>query len=193
MADETTQRIVKGFIDPLGVTFPGYAAAKIPGGAAARENKYTPQVAQALGGFRERPSAAGVLGGLNMGKVARAGHVAMRGGSPLSQAVTLSQTAPTFTRVGQGVGRAQAAEQDFINGIYRGAFGEEARQALARAASEAERRDIIMDVERGIAEKRQIDSLKSASEMMAFAGKGIGAYREAGPMQKPTPPGPPVA
>jgi len=175
------QRIAKGYVDPLGITFPGYAPQKITrGGGATGPNPYSPQVGQALAGMQGIPSASGVLGGLANERAARAAHVATRGGDPITAAVGLGRLAPAFAQTGGAVGRAAFAEQNMINNIMRGGFGESAKRALARATSHADRRAIVMDVEAGLEARQDARTARSLAIQGQIGAQIAGKYKPAG-------------
>ena len=172
------QKIAKGYVDPLGITFSSYATPKITrGGGAAGENPYSPRVGQALAGMRDRPSASGVLGGLANERAARAAHVATRGADPITAAVGLGRLTPALSQTGGAVGRAAAAEQNMINNILRGTFGESAKRALARAQSHGDRRAIVMDVEAGLEANQEARMARSLALQGQTGAQIAGKYK----------------
>lgn len=152
--DENAEQVLTA-LDPLGIGIKPHATRQISAEAAAAPNVYTPRTQEALADIRNQrggPSAGETLTRLNMDRIARSGNRSMRGGSPLSAAMSLGRLAPSQAQVGQAGGRAMGAEQQRINAVLGGAYGRQAQFALRSALAEAGRRKAIELTNLGLVE-----------------------------------------
>lgn len=165
-------------IDPIGIGLRPFATPQVTMGTATGANPYTPQLQEALGGLTGRKSAADTLTQLNLDRLQRSGSRGMRGGDPMSAAITLGQLAPSQTRVSQAGARAVGAEQQKIAAIRGGAYGRAAQFALNKAMAQAARGDTKALVNLGLTDQAAADLAKRASVFMEQGAEALGRYQK---------------
>jgi len=171
-------------LDPLGIGIKPHATRQIEAEAQAGWNPYTAQLQKALGGIRGRDSAAETLTGLNMDRLARSGAKSMRGGSPLSAAVSLGRLSQAQAQVGQAGGRAMGAEQQRMNAVLGGAYGRQAQFALKNALAEAQRRKAIDLANKGLIEDANAMMVQRAAVLGEQGAEAWGKYRANRPPER---------